>query len=121
MSFISDLLARTVSPRVRAELQPHLRGIFGGIIRNYLPQVWFFSTESGTATLYVDRNGIATVTEGRSGSPDVELTWSDRDAYNSLMADDRSQIPPGTQAPSVLVRTSKGKAAYNQLRKRLGL
>lgn len=121
MSYISDLLAQTVAPRVQAELQPHLRGIFGGIIRRYLPQVWWFTTDSGMATLYVDQSGMAVSIDGQSGSPDVSLTWTDRDAYASLTASTPNQVPAGTSVPSVQIHTSKGQAAYNQLRKRLGL
>ena len=121
MSYISDLLAQTVAPRVQTELQPHLRGFLGGLIQHDLPQVWWFSTNSGTATLYVDQSGVARSIDGQSGSPDVSVSWTDPDAYASLTATNPSQVPAGTSLLSVEIHTSKGRAAYDQLRQRLGL
>jgi len=121
MSYIADLLNQTVVPRVQSELQPHLRSFYGGLIRRYLPQVWWFTTDSGKATLHVDENGMAQALDGHFGQPDVSLSWTDHDAYASLTASDTSQVPAGTSAPAVQVHTRKGQAGYDQLRKRLGL
>jgi len=121
MTYIGDLLTQTVAPRIQAELQPHLRAFYGGLLRGYLPQIWWFTTESGTATLYVDANGTAQVYEGQSGQPDVRLTWTDQDAYTSLTSQDARSVPAGVRPPQVQVMTRKGKAAYDQLRQRLKL
>lgn len=121
MSFICDLLNQTVGPRVSAEMQPHLRAFYGGLIRRYLPQTWWFTTESGMATLVVDQTGVARACDGQAGQPDVSVSWTDRDAYNSLTAGDRRRVPPGASPPKVTIHTRKGQAAYDQLRNRLGL
>jgi hypothetical protein len=121
LSEISDLLARTVAPRVQSELQHYLKGLFGGIVKGYLPQTWWFSTESGHATLHVGKDGGTRVTEGRSGQPDVSISWTNKAFGIALSTGDRSKLPANTLAPIVEVHSSRGKAAYNQLKKRLGL
>ena len=121
MSDIAKLLARTVAPRVQTELQHHLRGFFRGIVRGYLPQTWWFSTESGQATLSVSKDGVTQVRDGQSGDPDVSIAWTDKAFRIALDTGDRTQLPASTPAPKVEVHTPKGKAAYGQLRKRLGL
>lgn len=120
-NYISGLVSQTVAPRVTAELQPHLRGLFGGVIRGYLPQVWWFSTENGHATLTVDKQGESRVYEGQVGQPDASIRWTDQAFYVALSTQDRRRLPPGTPEPQVQIHTSKGRAAYNQLRSRLGL
>jgi hypothetical protein len=121
MSYISQLVDQMVAPRVSAELQRHLRGLFGGIIRGYLPQVWWFSTATGHATLVVDRQGAAQVLDGQQGQPDAAITWTDQAFYTALTTQDRRHLPPGTPEPQVNIYTKKGQAAYGQLRSRLGL
>jgi hypothetical protein len=118
---IADLLARTVAPRVQEELQHHLRGLFGVIVRGYLPQTWWFSTENGQATLHVAKDGVTQVNDGKSGKPDVSIGWTEAAFLIALTTGDRSKLPLDTPAPRVRVHSSKGRAAYGQLRKRLGL
>jgi hypothetical protein len=118
---LSKLLAQNVAPRVQAELQHYLRGMFRGIVRGYLPQTWWFASEDGRATLFVDKEGLTRVTDGESGEPDVAITWTQKAFQVALTTGDRSKLPARTPIPTVEVHTSKGKAAYGQLRKRLGL
>jgi hypothetical protein len=120
-SYISQLVNQTVAPRVSTELQKHLRGFFGGIIRGYLPQVWWFITDGGSATLMVDRQGTSQVLDGQQGQPDASITWTDAAFHIALTTQDRRQLPPGTPEPRVQIYTKKGQAAYGQLRSRLGL
>jgi hypothetical protein len=121
MTDLTTLLTQTVAPRVQAELKPHLRGFFGAIVRGYLPQTWWFSTEKGQATLHVDKNGDAHVSAGRSGAPDVAIGWTDKAFRIALTTGDRSKLPADTPVPTVEIHSSKGKMAYGQLRKKLGL
>jgi hypothetical protein len=121
MNDISNLLSRTVAPRVQAELQHHLKGFFGKIVRGYLPQTWWFSTEKGESTLIVGKDGVTEVSDGKTGEPDVSISWTDKAFQIALTTGDRSKLPEGTPIPDVQVHTSRGKAAYGQLRKRLGL
>jgi hypothetical protein len=121
MSQIANLVAQTVAPEVTAQLQPYLRGLFGGIVRGYLPQTWWFSTETGQATLVVDQQGQAQVYDGQAGQPDAAITWTDHAFGIVLTTRDRGRLQPGSGQPNVEIFTSKGQAAFNQLRKRLGL
>jgi hypothetical protein len=118
---ISKLLADTVAPRVQSELQHYLRGFFRGIVKGYLPQTWWFATETGMATLHVDKDGVAKVSDGHQGHSDVSISWTARAFHVALETGDRSKLPANTPAPNIEVNTSKGRAAYGQLRKRLGL
>ena len=120
-SYISQLVSVTVAPKVSAELRPRLRGLLGVIIRGYLPQIWWFSTESGHASLVVDQEGSAQVLEGQQGRPDASITWTDQAFHLALTTQDRRQLPVETPRPRVEIYTKKGRAAYNQLRSRLGL
>ena len=121
MSFISDLVGQAIAPRVSAELQPHLRGLFGGVVRGYLPQTWWFHTETGSATLFVDQQGVAQVKDGRVGQPDAEIAWTDAAFHAAITSRSRDAIPRGTPEPQVHLYTDKGRAAFGQLRRRLGL
>lgn len=118
MTYIRDLLDATVAPRVAGELQPHLRAVYGGLVRRYLPQAWWFTTNSGSATLVVDRIGTAQTTDGLSGQPDVTITWTDQAAHDALASGGGAG---GLTPPKVQVHSSKGRTAFDQLRKRLGL
>ncbi len=121
MSQIANLVAQTVAPQVTAQLQPYLRGLFGGIVQRYLPQTWWFSTETGHATLVVDNQGHCQVYDGQAGQPDAAITWTDQAFSIVLTTRDRNRLPAGSGQPNVEIYTSKGQAAFNQLRKRLGL
>ncbi|MCI4341470.1 MAG: hypothetical protein L3K11_03750 [Thermoplasmata archaeon] len=121
MTYIADLVAATVAPRVSAELQPHLRSFYGGIVRAYLPQTWWFSTQSGRATLFVDREGQSQVVDGAVGQPDAEIGWTDAAFHVALTTADRRLLPSGTPDPEVNLYTANGKTAFKQLRQRIGL
>jgi len=121
-SYISSLLAEVVVPQVTARLQAELRKfVVGAVIRNYLPQTWWFISDTGSATFYVDRDGIAAVYDGQSGNPDVSITWTDRAYCAAVGLQDRSQIPHADGQPSVVPHTQRGATAFGQVRKQLGL
>lgn len=111
-------IAAEVTERLRQELR---RFIVGGIVRSHLPQTWWFVSESGAATFYVDQNGAAVVYDGQAGNPDVTVTWSDAAFNAALVLRDRSRIPAGSGAPSVVAHTGKGQRAFAQVRSQLGL
>jgi hypothetical protein len=121
VSDISTLLEKTVVPKIRTELRPHLEGLFGGVVRSFLPQTWWFSTESGDGTLVVDQSGAGKVYDGKIGHPDVSITWTDHEFFVALTTGDREGLPAKRTAPKIQVHTPKGKVGYEQLRKRLGL
>jgi hypothetical protein len=120
-SYISRLAGEAIPPLVADKLQPRMRGLTGAIIRGYLPQVWWFSTETGHATVIVDKQALCQVFDGQQGQPDVTMTWTDQAFYIALSTQDRSQLPPGTPEPQVQTLTGKGRTAFGQLRSYLGL
>src|SRR5207302_10745522 len=62
---IADPLDR-LRPEIEAQLKPNLQGIFGGVIRGYLPQAWAYKTEAVTVTLSVDSHGNVSLRSGGS-------------------------------------------------------
>lgn len=122
VSYIAQLLQSSVAPQVTARLRRELSKVFiGGIVRGYLPQTWWFVSDSGSATFYVEQNGVATVYDGTTGSPDVTVTWTDAAYYAAIGLQDRSRIPADSGAPNVVPHTQRGATAFGQVRKQLGL
>jgi len=113
-------LLGALCPQISQELQPHLKGIFGGIIRGYLPQIWVFRTESGSATLVVDPQGVAIAKPGTPVQYDVLVLWTDSQLGAALTTRDRTKVP-SSPAPQISFGSSKGKTAFGFLRKRFGL
>src|SRR5256885_1035215 len=72
---IADLLDR-LRPEIEAQLKPNLQGIFGGVIRGYLPQAWAFKTDAETVTISVDSHGNVSLRSGGSLNPDVLVKGS---------------------------------------------
>ena len=118
MGAVEELLAdagRRIEPEVRSRLQ----GLFGGFVRAYLPQAWVFVTESETATLRVDVRGSVTVVPGATDAPDVTVELSVARLRAALTS--RRPSAGTTGKISVTPHTSKGKAAFDYLRDRVGL
>src|SRR5256885_16211518 len=67
---IADLLDE-LCPEIEAQLKPNLHGIFGGVIRGYLPQAWALKTETETVTLDVNTEGSVPLRSGGSPNPPV--------------------------------------------------
>jgi hypothetical protein len=107
-------------PDIESQLKPRLHGIFRGIIRGYLPQVWAFKTETESASLSVSEKGNVRASEGVSTHCDVLVTWSHKQLLAALRTRDRARIPSGA-APSIEFKTHKGKTAFSFLRSRFGL
>jgi hypothetical protein len=118
MSSIQDLL-RTAAAQFEPEVQKQLKGLFGGIVRNYLPQEWVFRTEHEVASLRVDATGHVTVGPTASAHPDVTVEIPHDRLAAALRTRDRKSVPPGPI--SVTPHTAKGKAAFDYLRARIGL
>jgi hypothetical protein len=110
-------LLRDVGKNVEPEVQKQLGGLFGGIVRAYLPQAWVLETDEGTATLLVDRNGAFSVVEGPAEKPDVTL----RAPYGVLAKALKSKSRPSPGAVTVTPHTAKGQTAFDYLRGRVGL
>lgn len=120
-SNIAQLLGNNVRDEVTAQVQGGLRGLGGFLVKGYLPQSWYFVTETGSAFLVVDKAGTATVHDGQAPAPDVTITWTDRAFHAAMVLRDQSQIPRADGAPDVVTHTGKGKTAFNFVRKHLGL
>jgi hypothetical protein len=118
MSCILGLL-EGYAPQVTEQLRPRLRGVFGGMIRAYLPQEWVFELESEVYTMSVDADGLCAVRVGRSAAPDVILRVGHDRLRAALEKRDRAAVPPGPL--SVEFPTRKGESAYQFLRSRFGL
>jgi hypothetical protein len=118
MGEVEELL-RTTATQFEPELRSRLDGFLGGIIRAYLPQAWEFRTEHETVTLEVDANGAVRVHAGPAAKPDVTIEIPKKRLVVALTTRRREAVPPGplTATP----HTTKGRAAFDYLRGRLGL
>lgn len=118
MSKVEELL-RSTAKELEPDIQSRLKGFLGGFIRAYLPQAWVFRTEEETATLTVDGNGTVTVTSGAAASADVTIEIAHARLVAALTTRRKEAVPPGPI--TVTPHTTKGKAAFDYLRSRLGL
>jgi hypothetical protein len=104
---------------VEAQIKPQLGGFFGGVIRAYLPQRWVFQTEDGAATLNVAPDGSTTVVAGAQPQADVTVRIGHDKLAAALTQRRAGGLPAGPV--DVQAHTSKGKAAFDFARRRLGL
>ena len=118
MSCTKGLLEKA-GQEVEAQLKPQLNGFFGGMVRGYLPQAWVFSTEEGSTTLRVEKDGSSKVAAGAEASPDVTVETTHAALASALTNRERSQLPPG--AFRVTAHTEKGRMAFRFFRSRLGV
>lgn len=119
MSCIQGLLGN-LSYEIESQLKPALGGLTGVIVRGYLPQIWVFETESEKATLIVDSQGNVSAEPGGSFNRDVTIRWTHDMLAIILRSRNRNAIPYGAY-PEVTYHTPKGRAAFNYLRRRVGL
>lgn len=92
----------------------------GLIVHDYLPQAWVFETEYGACTLFLDTEGNARVFPGAHEGRDVTIRWKHDSLASVLESRNRSSVSDGDN-PDVFVQTDKGRAAFNYLRKEIGL
>ncbi len=118
MSELTELLD-AAGRELEPEVQRRLTGLLGGIVRAYLPQVWEFRTDQGTAALTVDPAGAVSVAEGSTAHPDVTIEIPFSLLKKALATRRREAIPPGPV--HVTPHTAKGRAAFDYLRGRIGL
>lgn len=118
MSCTARLLT-SVSQSVETELQPRLKGFFGGMLRAYLPQAWVFRTEQDVASLLVDRDGHASVLGTAAPNPDVTIEIGHARLQAALTTRSSRKLPTGPM--KVTPHTPKGRTAFDYLRSRLGL
>jgi hypothetical protein len=104
---------------VEAQLKPQLGGMFGGMIRAYLPQTWVFQTEEGATSLVVGKDGSASATQGTLPAPDLTVEASHAALASALKTRDRQALPPG--AIRATPHTEKGRMAFQFFRSRLGV
>jgi hypothetical protein len=89
------------------------------MVRHYLPQVWVFKTEDGSASLSVASDGRVSVTPGEAPNPDVVVEIGHDRLRAALTTRERAAVPPGPL--NVSTRSAKGRAAFDYFRGRLGL
>jgi hypothetical protein len=118
MSCVEELL-RSVAKDAEPQVQQQLRGLFGGMLRHYLPQTWVFRTEDGVASLYVDPAGQFSVSSGARDPADVTVEVGHERLKVALTTRRRDAVPSGPL--TVTPHTAKGKTAFEYLRGRLGL
>ena len=105
---------------IEKQLKPNLGGLKGLLVRGYLPQTWVFETEYGESTLFLDAEGNARVFPGPDQNRDVTIRWKRDSLVSVLESRSRSFVLDGDY-PDVLVQTEKGRAAFNYLKKNIGL
>jgi len=105
---------------IEKQLKPSLSGLKGLLVRGYLPQKWVFETEYGECTLVLDAEGNARVFPGPDHNRDVTIRWKRDSLLSVLESKSRGSISDGDY-PDVLVQTEKGRAAFNYLKKNIGL
>lgn len=119
MSCIESLL-RDSGPALEKEVRSRLRGFFGAMLLQYLPQTWVFRTESEVASLHVDAQGSVRVSSGEIAPVDLTIVVGHDRLHRALTQ--RTSSPAGDGGPvTVTAHTAKGKAAYGLLKGRLGL
>jgi hypothetical protein len=122
MTCLATSLSR-LGPSIEGQLKPHLSGLFGGVVRGYLPQTWVFAAGSESASLVVDQAGNVTVYSGAVQSADVLITATHATLSGALEAATgvrrRDEVPSGPVKPTFY--TSKGRTAFNYLRGKFGL
>ncbi len=105
---------------IERQIKPNLQGMMGTVVHSYLPQVWVFETECGACTLFLDTEGNARVFPQADRDVDVTIRWR-KDALESILASrSRDSVSVGDY-PDVSVHTDKGRAAFNYLKKDIGL
>jgi len=118
MPGVEELL-RTVGAEAERQVRSQLSGFFGGFVREYLPQVWVFRTEEGSASLSVAADGKVAVTAGEAATPDVTIEIGYARLRAALTTRSRAAVPPGPL--TVTPHSTKGRVAFDYLRGRLGL
>jgi hypothetical protein len=102
------------------QVKPNLMGAMGNLVNGYLPQVWVFESEYGSCTLFLDIEGYARVFPGADKDRDVTLRWRN-DAFETVLESRSRDSLAAGDYPDVIVHTDKGRAAFNYLRKEIGL
>lgn len=119
----SDLLKRLLAGycgETEKQLKHRLKGIEGPLLKRYLPQTWVFETESEIVSFVVDEKGNATVHKGEGSNRDVTVKWKHEPLCSVLKARSPKGVQEGDH-PTITYHTQKGKAAFNFLRKRIGI
>ena len=116
----THLLLTKLCEDIEKQLKPKLHGNMEALIVGYLPQVWVFETEIGACSVFIDTEGYARVSAGADRDRDVTLRWRYEALAKVLESRNRDSIELGDY-PDVVVHTDKGRAAFNYLKKEIGL
>ena len=120
MAEVEELLA-PLAEAAQKEIQSRLRGLLGGMLRHYLPQIWVFRTDRGTASLTVTAEGVAGVTGGALAPADVTIDIGHERLAAALATLAGKGKPPAPGGLKVTTHSAKGRAAFDYLRARIGL
>lgn len=113
-------LLRSLCEDVECQIKPNLWGALGSIVHDYLPQVWVFETETNSYTLFLDTEGYARVFSGADRDRDITIHWKEK-AFEAVLSSGSRDTAHLIDYPDVFVHTDKGRAAFNYLRKEIGL
>lgn len=111
-------LLERVAAEIEADLKAQIAGLYGGIIRRYLPQVWNISTDREKAYVIVDAHGTTRAYKGLGAAPDVTIRGNYAVVCHTLHTRSRAGAPPGDV--QVVTNTEKGETAFQFVRGRLG-
>jgi len=115
----TDLLNRVATQLVEPQIKP-----FAFLAGSYLPQHWVFTTESGSSTLIIEKDGTSGGVLNASPTPDVTVEWTDTQLNAALTValtnGDRTSVPHDPP-PRVKAHTKKGQTALSLLGDRIGL
>ena len=112
-------LFQPICAETQAEIQKTLKGLLGGMIREYLPQKWIFATSQEVVTFCVDRDGKASILDDIVQDPDVMIKISHD--YLVKILETRSAPEGEPDYLDISFHTDKGRTAFGYLRKRFGL
>jgi hypothetical protein len=112
-------LFESLRSQIEDQIKPNLRGLVGLIVMGYLPQKWVFITEEETVTLTIDKKGNALIISEALANPDVTVEIDHKYLSTALRERCSPDFPP--ERSNVTLHTSKGKTAYNHLKKHFGL
>lgn len=113
------LLNRVATEIVEPQVKPYTL-----IIGSWLPQHWVFTTETGSSTLIVEKEGSSGGVLDASPNPDVSVEWVDSSlnlALEATLTGGNQGSVPREPKPKITAHTKKGKDALGFLGKRFGL
>ncbi len=101
------------------ETKKNLSGFSAGLLGRYLPQNWYFKTESEIVTLTIDLKGNTTIVNEAIQNPDVTIEIDHDYICTALTSRKKPSFQP--KFFNVTTHTKKGRIAFPFLKSRFGL